>query len=320
MLERAEDLRLMLRCAQLFYREHLPQMAIARRLGLSESKVSRLLRAARDRIVHVQIKAPYLHQLELELIERFQLQDAIVVMVGEELYTQELLGEAAARYFERTMRDGAKIALCGGSSLYEFVDALFPKPRELEIYTLSMWIPEAMHFSEYTLAGILCAKFRPKTVAHGFQIPLPVMLKITEERTALLDVPVIREIYEAMLNVDFAYIGIGNLSSDSRVAILAKYFQIDLNSVKKVAAGSINYQVFDEEGNIVPRNWYEKTISIPPERLREMAAHPTKRVVAVAGGIDKIKSIKAAMKGKFFDTLITDGVVARNLLEKSPEV
>ncbi|MBC8456653.1 MAG: hypothetical protein H8D67_01495 [Deltaproteobacteria bacterium] len=318
MEEREQDLRLMLRCAQLFYRGHLSQIAIARKLGQSESKVSRLLRAAKDRIVQVQIKASYLHQLELELMERFQLQDAIVVMVGDESYTNELLGEAAARYFERTVRDGAKITICGGSTLYEFVDALVPEPKKLEIYALSTWIPEAMYVSEYTLAGILCAKFRPETIAHGFQIPLPIVP--AEENAALLDMPVIREIYEAMLNVDFAYIGIGNLSSNSKVAIFAKYSQIDLDSVKKVATGSINYQVFDEEGNIIPYDWYKKTIAIPAKRLREMAAHPTKRVVAVAGGREKIESIRAALKGKFFDTLITDEVVARNLLEKSPEM
>jgi len=318
MEEREQDLRLMLRCAQLFYRENLSQVTIARRLGLSESKVSRLLKAANGRIVQVQIKAPYLHQLELELMERFQLQDAIVVMVGDELYTKELLGEAAARYFERTVRDGAKVTICGGSTLYELVDALTPEPKKLEVYALSMWIPEAMH-SSYTIAGIMCAKYRPKAIAHGLQIPLPIMPKTTGETATLLDVPVIRDIYEATLNVDFTYISIGNLSLNSGLALYAEYSQIDLDSVRKVAVGSINYQVFDDEGNIIPYDWYKKTIAIPAERLREMAAHPTKRVVAVAGGRDKIKSIRAAIKGKFFDTLITDEIVARNLIEKSSE-
>ena len=319
MEEREQDLRLMLRCAQLFYRENLSQVTIARKLRLSESKVSRLLKAAKDRIVQVQIKASYLHQLELELMEHFQLQDAIVVMVGDESYTKELLGEAAARYFERTVRDGAKITICGGSTLYEFVDALVPEPKKLEIHALSMWIPEAMS-SPYTLAGIMCAKYRPKAIVHGLQIPLPIVPKTTEETTSLLDVQVIRDIYDAALNVDFTYINIGNLSLNSGLVLFAEYSQIDLDSVKKVAVGNINYQVFDEEGNIIPYNWYKKTIAISIERLREMAAHPTKRVVAVAGGRDKIKSIGAAIKGKFFDTLITDEVVARNLLAKSPEV
>jgi len=319
MAEREQDLRLMLRCAQLFYREHLSQVTIARQLRLSESKVSRLLKAAKDRIVQVQIKASYLHQLELELIERFQLQDAIVVMVGDESYTKELLGEAAARYFERTVRNGAKITICGGSTLYEFVDALVPEAKNIEIHALSMWIPEAM-CSPYTLAGIMCAKHRPKAVAHGLQIPLPIVPKTTEETASLLDVQVIRDIYEAAINVDFTYISIGNLSLDSELALFAEYSQIDLDSVKKAAVGNINYQVFDEEGNVIPYDWYKKTITLSAERLREMAAHPTKRVVAVAGGKDKIKSIRAAIKGKFLDTLITDEGVARNLLEKSSEV
>ena len=316
MKENEQEQRQMLRCAQLFYRENLPQIAIAQKLGLSESKVSRLLRAAKEEIVQVQLKASYLHQLELELIDRFQLQDAIVVMVGEESYTRELLGEAAARYFERTVRDGAKVTLCGGSTLYEFVDALIPQSRKLEIYALSMWVPEAMYVSAYTLAGIICAKFRPKAIAHGIQIPLPIVPKSTQELPSLLEVPVIREIYEAALDVDFAYTGIGDLSSDSRLAIFAAYSQIDLKAYEKVATGNINYQIFDEDGNIIPCDWYKQVINIHAEKLREMAAHPTKHVVAIAGGRKKIGSIKAAAKGRFFDTLITDEVVARGLLEK----
>jgi DNA-binding transcriptional regulator LsrR (DeoR family) len=40
-------------------------------------------------------------------------------------------------------------------------------------------------------------------------------------------------------------------------------------------------------------------------------------VVGVAGGSDKIEALKAALKGRFIHSLITDEMTARSLLHSS---
>lgn len=309
------EVRTLLRCAYLYYKEQITQAMIAKKLGLSESKVSRLLKTAREDFVRIQIKVPLIQQLELDLCHRFGLQDAVVVAVGEPSQTRAQVGEAAARYFERLVRDQVRVAVCGGSTLYHFADALIPHPRTLTIYSLSMSGPGATYLTAYVVAGIVCAKCQPTTVAYGLQLPFPTNRAMAAEIKTLLTMSLVRQIYQETLDVDIVFTGIEALGPDSRLADFAQAYGLNLKQIRREGVGNLNYQVFDENGQILPYDWYAAALAFPAERLREMAAHPTKRAIAVTGGREKVESIAAALKGRFFDTLITDELVARALLK-----
>jgi DNA-binding transcriptional regulator LsrR (DeoR family) len=49
--------------------------------------------------------------------------------------------------------------------------------------------------------------------------------------------------------------------------------------------------------------------------LRKRAAQEKRFLVAVAGGLEKTEAIRACLKGKFFNVLITDAYVAEALVE-----
>ena len=79
-----DEIRQMVRCVQLYYRAQRHQNEIARELGLSSSKVSRLLkRAFAEGLVRVEIELPKRPRLEAALVERFRLRDAVVIPLGE---------------------------------------------------------------------------------------------------------------------------------------------------------------------------------------------------------------------------------------------
>ena len=79
-----DELRQMVRCVQLYYRAQRHQNEIARELGMSSSKVSRLLkRAFSEGVVRVEIELPKRPRLEAALVERFRLRDAVVIPLGE---------------------------------------------------------------------------------------------------------------------------------------------------------------------------------------------------------------------------------------------
>ena len=88
--------------ASLYYKLNQSQAEIADRLGVSTSKVSRMLKEARDRgIVDIRIHMPIPRDVELEqeLTRVFGLRDAIVSQAGGETDETELLrttGQVAA--------------------------------------------------------------------------------------------------------------------------------------------------------------------------------------------------------------------------------
>jgi DNA-binding transcriptional regulator LsrR (DeoR family) len=54
---------------------------------------------------------------------------------------------------------------------------------------------------------------------------------------------------------------------------------------------------------------------VGPAELRERAARAEGFVVAVAGGLEKAEVLKACLKGKYFNVLITDAYVAEALVQ-----
>src|SRR2546428_13142512 len=77
------ELRLMVQCLELYYRQGRSQKDIAVALGVSAATVSRLLKRAMDEgLVRVELDLPRTPELETALAERFGLRDAVVVRAG----------------------------------------------------------------------------------------------------------------------------------------------------------------------------------------------------------------------------------------------
>src|SRR6266542_5441304 len=97
----SSELRQMVRCLEMYYREQRSQKEIAKALGVSAATVSRLVkRAFAQRLVRVELDLPRTPRLEGALSQRFGLRDAVVVAGGGRGDLREDIGRAAAAYFE----------------------------------------------------------------------------------------------------------------------------------------------------------------------------------------------------------------------------
>ncbi len=196
-----DEVRQMVRCVQLYYRAQRHQNEIARELGLSSSKVSRLLkRAFAEGLVRVEIELPKRPRLEAALVERFRLRDAVVIPLGEAHDLKEDLGTAAARYFEKVAADGARVGLSCGYTLYQVIRALRERRfRDLEIYPLSGESTlQLVDLFPNTLVGMMAAKYRPHVRAYALPVQvLGSFAAAQRERRRLLQKGEVRRIYEA---------------------------------------------------------------------------------------------------------------------------
>ena len=59
----------------------------------------------------------------------------------------------------------------------------------------------------------------------------------------------------------------------------------------------------------------DRIIGVMAPELREKAAQENKFIIAVAGGVEKTEAIRACLKGRFFNVLITDAYAAEALVK-----
>src|SRR5262245_5924262 len=114
--------RLLVKVAQLYHLQGLNQDQIGRQLGVSRSKVSRMLKEARERgLVEISIHYPARFALYLErrLEAELGLREAVVVNAGGVAGGQVLssVAGAASDYLLRVLQPGAVLGVSGGETV-----------------------------------------------------------------------------------------------------------------------------------------------------------------------------------------------------------
>jgi deoxyribonucleoside regulator len=319
-----DEIRQLVRCVQLYYRAQHHQNEIAKQLGMSSSKVSRLLkRAFAEGVVRVELELPKRPRLEAALVERFQLRDAVVIPLGEPRDIKEDLGVAAARYFEKVAADHARIGVSCGYTLYCLIRALRERRfRDLELYPLSAESTlELVDLFPNTLVGMMAAKYRPHVRAYALPVHvLGSLAEIERERRRLLRTNEVRRIFDAANNVDIALVGIGLIAeATAGFCSLADFYGVSVKRLRALGVvGEINYHPFGRDGEIIDRKELRpltrRVFGVPPTRLRELSGLPGRLVIVAAGGPEKRDAILGAMRGRFANVLVTDEDTAATLL------
>jgi deoxyribonucleoside regulator len=319
-----DELKELARCVHMYFREQKQQQEIARALGVSASKVSRLVkRAYSEGWVAIDFQLPKLPLLAAGLIERYGLRDAEVIASGEATQSKKDLGAAAARYFERTTGNGACVGISCGLTLYHLVDHLRERRiKDLKLYPLST--EAALSFVDLipnTLVGIMAAKYRP----HVSAFALPTLIVGSERNArrsvqALLKDAEIKRIYDEMHNVDIALIGIGTVDIGTPgFCSLAKQFDFSPARLETLGVvGEFNYQPIDGEGRVLRLTELkcvaDRIIGVSGEHLKTIGEQDGKRVIGIGGGVGKLNAIRSVLKGKLCNVLITDQEAAEALL------
>ena len=126
-----DDMRLLVKCCSLYYRDNLGQEEICEILGVSRPTVSRLLKLGREKgIVKIEVLdpfAPEFGETERRLEEKFGFREVIVVedrpSRSESEHISPLLGTTTLAYLDRILKDGDMVGVTLGLTLYNIVHA-----------------------------------------------------------------------------------------------------------------------------------------------------------------------------------------------------
>jgi DNA-binding transcriptional regulator LsrR (DeoR family) len=143
--------------------------------------------------------------------------------------------------------------------------------------------------------------------------------KIKEEYEEFSKRKSVQEVLAEMKRADFMFASLGCLKPDADYEKLSPRPHNHLLDnlrltkaalLKEGAIGDINYSFFDESGETTPE--WNIFPALGRDRVKEMVK-ANKRVVITTGRY-KLPSLKAALKGRLFNVLITDEMAARELL------
>jgi DNA-binding transcriptional regulator LsrR (DeoR family) len=315
----SDEIRVIARVARLYYEREMSQVEIANQLGLSQATVSRLLnRAQKEGIIRIIVTIPNgVHtKLEEELVEKFDLQDAIVVdsydCDNEEALQREL-GTAAAYYLENIIRQNEVIGLSSWSgTLLAMVEAMNVAPRKDGIKVVQI-LGGVGNFAVETHATHLTSRLAQLLKAEAIYLPVSGVVTTKAARDILLADVFVQQTVKLFDQITIALVGIGAVEPSPLLKKSGNIFSPqDMELLyKHHAAGDILLRFFDDKGRLLKTGLEKRVISMELDQLSRV-----RKAIGVAGGTRKYQGILGALRGRWINILITDRCTAVQLIKQ----
>jgi DNA-binding transcriptional regulator LsrR (DeoR family) len=312
----SEDLRLITKTARLYYEHNLSQPEISKKLHISQSRVSRLLKKATQiGIVQTTVISSSAIYAPLEdfLESKFGLSEVIIVDSTEletESNLHSALGLAAANYLDVTLTGGDTIGISSwSSSLLATVNAMRPKLNQVANQVVQV-IGGIGESNAQSHAIRLTNRLAEVTGAKALYLAAPGIVETREMQKSLVANSNISEILRLTGNLSLLLVGIGSIEPSKLLKESGFTLKASEKSelVKAGAVGDVCLRYFDTKGKSVNCSVDKKIIGISQE-----AIFNTPRRLAVAGGNRKFKAIHAALLGGWINVLVTDSKTAQKL-------
>jgi len=315
--EPLEQVRLVVKVAQMYHERGLNQAAIAAHLKLSQARISRLLKQAEEQgIVRTSVYVPpgVFTNVERALEERYGASDVVVVDTGEaqDDETIRALAPSAAAFLEGAVASCEIIGISSWSeTLLATVELMRPLRQPSTRYVVQV-LGGVGRPGAQSYATRLTERLAEVCHAQPVYLLGPGIVGTPGARQTLLRDKHFAEVIAYYEHLSMVLTGIGALATPSRLLreseeVMSAEDHRELSS--RGAVGEICFRFFDEQGQLVSSSLDARVIGVTYEQLRR-----TPRTAAVAGGARKFNAIRAALRGRWVDTLITDLSTAERLL------
>ena len=308
------QLRLIAKVARMYYEGGVRQPQIAAELNMSQARVSRLLRQASDiGVVRTVVTLPpgVYTDLEEELQRKFGLRDAVIVDAdGARGQVIPALGAATAQYLHATLTGGEVLGVSSWSATLLAAAEAMPARATSPLARIIQLVGGHGDPSVQVQANKLIGDLAAVTGAQPVLLPAPGLVSTPALRRALVNDSAIGDVMKSWRELDLALVGIGSLEPSPLLRqsgnALSDTEQDQLRAAG--AVGDVCLRFFDENGGVVDTPLDQRVVSITPADLRQVP-----RRIGVAGGANKYRAIRAAVRGGWVNVLITDLDTARGL-------
>ncbi|MDR1389752.1 MAG: winged helix-turn-helix transcriptional regulator [Treponema sp.] len=306
--------RLMINICGLYYEQDLTQQEIAKQLGLSRIKVSRLLKKAKaDGIVKISIdySGTFL-ELEHKLKEQYRLKNAVVVDGSASSSAKKKVAAAAALFLENNLAAGTTLAAGWGTTLAQIPDFLHEGRVKKILFSPII----GGHGRDIDIhASSITARLAQKTACDSLYLLSPAFAQTAAEKKILLNDRVINEVLQRSAAADYALFSLGNPMIKNSSAAMSGYFtgeEINYLHREKVVCDVASVLFLDAECRPCCEEIFKRSIGIKAEELQKI---PVK--ICVVEGVSKHLSVRTALRAKLIDVLILDDRTAHYLVDEA---
>jgi DNA-binding transcriptional regulator LsrR (DeoR family) len=310
-----ENARVIHKVLSEYYYAEATQSEIARQLGISTSKVNRLVQSGRQRgMVEISLHVPYqgLFDLATCLEQIFQLVEAEVVPCSTEENRDLLsfLGMVGARYLLEHLQDGDVIAIGGGTTIHALVEAVHPQ-RSYKVDVVPA--VGGVQGRATTDVNFLADRLAERLGGRSFHLLAPAFAESQKQREELLKMGPIRDILNIARGARVALLGIGTVDPES--SRFVQFTALSAEDMKEIAMhhggiGEVLALIYDRNGNPCARPFGERVVGLT---MDEMQAIPLR--IGVAGSCAKAIALLGALRGRYLHTLITNECAAKRVME-----
>ena len=302
--------------ARRYYIDECSQQEIAAEFGISRPTVSNLLKQCKaEGIVQIHIVDDPSNATTLgdSIRQLYGLRHVVVLPSYDKDQDQFLLhrvGKEAAGFVTGLLRDGLKLGISWGTTLYQLVHQVpFQQLKDVSVVQLMGGLgAREPQYDGMELARELALRFH----GHYFPLQCPVMVKSEKMKKMLLQEPGIAETIIRTQDLDVILLGIGSNDPDSSSLVRAGFLSREESNGMQThgAVGHICGYSYDRDGKYMDLSANRRIVGIDFEDLRKVDER-----VGVACGEAKAQAVKAALRGGLLTTLITDHSIASSLLD-----
>ncbi|PZM14471.1 sugar-binding transcriptional regulator [Rhizobium tubonense] len=307
---------LAVRAAWLHYAAGMTQAEVASRLGVTSVKAHRLIaRANQNGAVKVTIDGEVAEcaMLERALEVRYGLEYSEVVPdLHEQGLPLKALGMAGAGFLQREIESfhGGVIGIGHGRTLAAAVTEMARMDAgRVRFVSLLGGVTRNYAANPHDVMH----RLTEKTGAAAFVMPVPFFANTVEDREVLLAQRGVREIFELAARADLMFVGVGTAALDAQLVASQMIEAAEIRDVRELGGvGEMLGHFFDRVGKPIETSLSARTLSPGLDAMRG------RRIVAIAGGHEKIGAIRAVLKSGFLRGLITDERTAQALANEDP--
>lgn len=302
--------------AEMYFVEGKSQEEIANHVGVSRSNISRMLKEARNAgIVQISINRPLdeNHELEEELIKRFDLINARVINVDQSANLLRVLGKAASQELISDIKPGAIIGTSWGTAISATVGELESITSLQGIKIVQLLGALGARIKEYDAHSIV-NRLAKKLGAEGYYINAPFLVDETSIADSLLKNRNVQETIQLGKQADIALLGVG--STEDAYCSFFKADYVSREESRQIqqagAIGDVCGRFFDLNGQITAKSFQDKLVGIS---LQDLLYIPVR--LGVAGGPAKIEPIIGALHGRLINALVSDTKTISEVLNRT---
>jgi DNA-binding transcriptional regulator LsrR (DeoR family) len=291
--------------AKLHYESEMPQVEIAKKLGVSTATVSRMLVKARALgIVKIEVKDLAVpDEINGQIIDALGLKRAAVIDTPSTGVLAALAAPLGNLLKEEKLPKGAVIGIGWGRAVREVIQAGLPRVPDARAVALNGGLQQAAaHFQINEFVRQAAEQFGG--TAHFLHAPY---LSSVELRDAFLSDPVVKETTGLWDQLDCTIVGIGLPHAINPPEASAA--TINEQAIGGAVGDVIRHYV-SRDGEILPWDGEDRMIAASPAQLRNAGLS-----IGVAATVEKAAGIVGAVRSGMINALVTDTATALAILD-----